>query len=108
MPKTLSQRFTVIVLADTEFGTIEFLSAVRKRSWRAVVGMRCNRTLKTGETLASLYRRGKRGQQVYLRGITFPLTVSWFLLKRADGKRDLRNARVYSSLLRSLSGALGA
>jgi len=58
------------VLADTEFGTIEFLKAVRKRHWRAVVGMRSNRQMENGKTLRQLYRTGKRGQQVRLVGIT--------------------------------------
>ena len=37
-----------------------------------------------------LYRNGKRGQQICLEGISEPLTVSWFWLKRAEGKRELR------------------
>ena len=49
VPKTLTKRFTVVVLADTEFGTVEFLTAVRKRRWRAVVGMRCTRLMDTGK-----------------------------------------------------------
>jgi hypothetical protein len=80
----------VIVLADTEFGPVDFLSAVQKRSWRAVVGMRCNRKLADGRTLKQFYRQGKRGQQVYILGISYPLTVSWFWLKRAEGQRELR------------------
>ena len=90
VPKTLTKRFTVIVLADTEFGTVEFLTAVRKRHWRAVVGMRCTRLMDTGKPLKSLYRHAKRGQQVRLVGIEVPLTVSWFWLKRTNGKRELR------------------
>lgn len=90
VPVALSQQRRVIVLADTEFGTVGFLHAVRKRSWRAVVGMRCNRRLQDGRTLKQLYRQGRRGQQVHLVGMTNPVTVSWFWLKRADGKRELR------------------
>lgn len=90
VPPQLSQGRVVIVQADTEFGTIEFLKAVRKRSWRAVVGMRCNRKLADGRCLKQLYRHGNRGQQVYLEDRCFPLTVSWFWLKRAEGKRELR------------------
>lgn len=90
VPQALSQGVPVIVLADTEFGTIEFLNAVRRRTWRAVVGMRCTRKMLDGRTLKQLYRNGKRGQQVYLEGISYPLTVSWFWLKRAEGKRELR------------------
>ncbi len=90
VPKTLTKRFTVIVLADTELGTVEFLTAVRKRHWRAVVGMRCTRLMDTGKPLKSLYRRGTREQQVRLVGMEMPLTVSWFWLKRSEGKRELR------------------
>jgi hypothetical protein len=90
VPAQLSQGRVVIVQADTEFGTIEFLKAVRKRSWRAVVGMRCNRKMQDLRRLKQLYRYAKRGQQVYLAGVTEPLTVSWFWLKRAEGKRELR------------------
>lgn len=90
VPVQLSQGRVVIVQADTEFGTIEFLKAVQQRSWRAVVGMRCNRKLLDGRSLQQLYRNGKRGQQVQIKGISHPLTVSWFWLKRAEGKRELR------------------
>lgn len=90
VPRRLSQGRVVLVQADTEFGTVEFFKAVRKRSWRAVVGMRCNRKLSDGRTLKQLYRNGKRGQQVSLEGIGHSLTVSWFWLKRTEGKRELR------------------
>lgn len=90
VPAALVKNTPVIVLADTEFGTINFLDAVRKRSWRAVVGMRCNRKLSDGRNLKQLYRHGKRGQLLYVEGIPYPLTISWFWLKRADNKRELR------------------
>jgi hypothetical protein len=90
VPKALTQGRPVVVMADTEFGTVDFLTAVRKRAWRSAVGMRCNRHLQDGRTLKQLYRNGKRGQQVLIEGISFPLTVSWFWLKRADKKRELR------------------
>jgi len=90
VPTQLSQGRVVIVQADTEFGPTEFLKAVQQRSWRAVVGMRCNRKLLDGRSQHPLYRKGKRGQQVQITGISHPLTVSWFWLKRAEGKRELR------------------
>lgn len=90
VPAQLSQGRVVMVQADTEFGAIEFFKAIQKRSWRAVVGMRCNRKMLDGRSLKQLYRNGKRGQQVYLKGMSGPLTVSWFWLKRAEGKRELR------------------
>jgi Transposase DDE domain len=90
VPRTLSQNVPVIVLGDTELSSIEFLNAVHKRSWRPVVGVRCTRKLQDGRAMKQLYRQGKRGQQVHLEGISFPLTVSWFWLKRAEGQRELR------------------
>lgn len=90
VPAQLSQGRVVVVQADTEFGSIEFLKAVRQRAWRAVVGMRCNRRIQDLRTLKQLYRKGRRGQQVHLVGIAHPVTVSWFWLKRADNKRQLR------------------
>lgn len=90
VPTSLVKGRVVLVQADTEFGTVEFLKAVRQRGWRAIVGLRGNRTLKDGRCLKDLYRHAKRGLQVHLKDIDFPLTVSWFWLKRADGKRELR------------------
>ena len=48
------------------------------------------RQLQDGRTLQQLYRHGRRGQQVHLVGLSAPVTVSWFWLKRAEGKRELR------------------
>jgi Transposase DDE domain len=90
VPKSLVQGRVVLVQADTEFGTIEFLNAVRQRYWRPIVGMRGNRKLQDGRSLKDLYRHAQRGIQVYLSGIDYPLSISWFWLKRADGKRELR------------------
>jgi hypothetical protein len=90
VPKALVRGKIVLVQADTEFGTVAFLNAVRRRSWRPIVGMRGNRTLQDGRCLKDLYRHAQRGLQVNLKDIDYPLTVSWFWLKRADGKRELR------------------
>lgn len=90
VPTQLTQGKTVIVLADTEFCTVKFFNAVRAKSWRIVVGVRNNRKLQDGRTVKQLYRHGKRGQQILLEGLTQPLTISWFWLKRADSKRELR------------------
>ncbi|NJL41445.1 MAG: transposase [Leptolyngbyaceae cyanobacterium SM1_4_3] len=90
VPSALTLDAPVIVLADTEFGTVEFLQAVRQRGWRAVVGMRCNRKLQDGRSLKQLYRHSRRGAQIKVEGIDFALTVSWFWLKHANGKRELR------------------
>ena len=90
VPKRLIQGRTVIVQGDTEFGTVDFLKAVRRRQWRAVVGVRNNRLLQDGQRLKDLPGGAKRGLQVRLKGMDTPLTLSWFWLKRADNKRELR------------------
>ena len=90
VPKALVKGRTVIVQGDTEFGTIDFLNAVRQRRWRAVVGLRNSRLLQDGRHLRDLPGNAKRGLQVLLKEIDYPLTVSWFWLKRADNKRELR------------------
>ena len=90
VPKALTTQRTVIVQADTEFGTVDFLGAVRQHQWRAVVGLRNNRRLPDGRRLKDLPGQAKRGLQLYLKDIDYPLTVSWFWLKRANGKRELR------------------
>ena len=90
VPKSLTAGKTVIVQADTEFGTLKFLNAVRKRKWRAVVGLKNNRLLQDGRQLKDLPGHAKRGLQLYLKDIDYPLSVSWFWLKRSDNKRELR------------------
>jgi hypothetical protein len=90
VPRALSQGRTVIVQGDSEFGTVDFLTAARARTWRAATGVRCHRRLTDGRTLQQLYRTEARGIQVYLEHIPFPLTISWFWLKRSDGQRELR------------------
>ncbi|MGF1602674.1 MAG: transposase, partial [Thermosynechococcaceae cyanobacterium] len=61
VPKALVKGRTVIVQADTEFGTVDFLNAVHNRHWRAVVGMRNNRHLTDGRQLKDLPGNAKRG-----------------------------------------------
>jgi Transposase DDE domain len=90
VPAALSRGRVVMVQADAEFGTSAFLKAVKQRNWRAVVGMRGNRKLIDGRRLRHLYHTGNRGQQIWIDGIDFPLTLSWFWLKRSGGKRELR------------------
>ena len=55
-----------------------------------MVGMPCNRKMHDRRRLGQLYHNGKRGQQLHLEGMSDSLTVSWFWLKRAQGKRELR------------------
>lgn len=86
LPKALTRAFRVIVLADTAFGSVEFLKAMRKKRLATIVGVRCNRKLSDGRSVCDLVHKG---QQVYLEGLDFPVTISWLYLKR-DGKLEKR------------------
>jgi hypothetical protein len=86
LPHQLTQAFRVIVLADTGFGSVDFLKGVRKRRYAAIVGVRYDRKLTDGRQVRELC---KRGQQVHLDGLSFPVTLSWLYLKR-DGKLEKR------------------
>lgn len=86
LPPALSRTFRVMVMADTAFGSIEFLNAVRQLGYSAIVGVREDRKLCDGRQLWDLH---KRGQQVYLQGLPFAVSISWFYLER-KGKLDKR------------------
>lgn len=87
LPKSLTEQFQVIILADTAFGSVEFLHGVRKLKYHAVTGVAINRKLIDGRVLRHLH---KQGQQVRLVGLKFPVTVSWYYLKRDKGKLEKR------------------
>jgi Transposase DDE domain len=86
LPKPLVRAFRVIILADTAFGSVEFLKAMRKRRHPVIVGVRYDRKLSDGRQVCDLV---KKGQQVMLDGLSFPVTISWLYLKR-DGKLEKR------------------
>ncbi len=87
LPKTLTDLFEVLVLADTAFGGNEFVTQVRCLKHHALVGIRCNRNLEDGRSVAQLH---KRGQQLRLSKLKFPVHVSWYYFKREDGKWEKR------------------
>lgn len=75
------------MLVDSAFGSIAFLEGVRKLKHHVIAGVRYDRKLEDGRWVAQLY---KRGQHVRLVGLKFPVSVSWYYLKREDGKREKR------------------
>ncbi|MBD2259312.1 transposase [Pseudanabaena sp. FACHB-2040] len=83
LPRWLKASFKLMVLADTAFGSVEFLKGIRQLRLHAITGVRCDRRLRDKRQLVHLH---KPGQQVYLQGLPFPVTIAWFYLKR-DGKR---------------------
>jgi hypothetical protein len=87
LPKSFTKHFQVMVLADTAFGSADFIHGVRLLKYHAVTGLLSSRRLTDGRRLKRLH---KRGQQVHLQGFNCPVWVSWFYLKRHDGKREKR------------------
>ena len=87
LPKSLTEHFRVMILADTAFGSVEFLHGVRKLKFHAVTGIAIDRKLLDGRVLRHLH---KQGQQVRLVGLKFPVTVCWYYLKRDKGKLEKR------------------
>lgn len=53
LPKLLTKRFAVLVLADTAFGANEFVTSVRRLKHHALVGVRCDRKLLDGRRFST-------------------------------------------------------
>jgi len=86
LPKTLTARYRVMVLADSAFCGVEFLKGVRELGHHAVVGVRRDRRLRDGRRLD---QAGSRGERAFLKGSEVPVYVASYWLKR-DGKRERR------------------
>jgi Transposase DDE domain len=86
LPKSLTTRYQLMVLADTGFGSVEFIQGVRKLRHHLIVGVRCDRILADGRSVSALH---KAGSQVQLKGLPIGVTIAWFYLKR-DGKWQKR------------------
>lgn len=87
LPKSLKLNFYVMILADTAFGSVEFIHGIRKLKYHAITGVPVDRKLVDGRVLRHLH---KQGQQVRLVGLKFPVTVAWYYLKRKDGRLEKR------------------
>ena len=83
-----------MILVDTAFGSVDFLHGIRKLKYHAISGVRYDRQLIDGRRLTQLH---KPGQQVRLVGLKFPVSVSWYYLKRDDGKRRNSVCSVYQA-----------
>jgi hypothetical protein len=82
LPQELTKQFQVKILADTAFGTKEFINGIRKLKYHGILGIGCNRLLIDGRPVKHLCRRG---QQVRLEGLDFPVTLSWYYFKTDKG-----------------------
>lgn len=88
LPKSLTQHFEVRILADSAFGSIEMLKWVKRhKRTSGIFGIRCDRRLADGRRVSQV---AVRGQQVILEGLDFPVTLSWYWLKKDDGTTEKR------------------
>ena len=94
LPRELTARHEVMVLADSAFCGVEFLRGVRRLGHHVVVGVRKDRLLADGTRLDWMGRRrgGERrgGEKAWLEGLEeLPVYVASYWLKR-DGGRERR------------------
>ncbi len=94
LPRELTARHEVMVLADSAFCGVEFLRGVRRLGHHVVVGVRKDRLLADGTRLDRMGRRrgGERrgGEKAWLEGLEeLPVYVASYWLKR-DGGRERR------------------
>ncbi|MEM9485139.1 MAG: transposase [Cyanobacteria bacterium P01_F01_bin.116] len=83
LPDALHQFYDLQVLADGGFSSREFLVGLKRLRIPALVGCAGTRRLVDGRNLKQLARRG---QQVQLHNLPFPVWVSWFWQKQPDGR----------------------
>jgi hypothetical protein len=87
LPPWMRKAFGIRVVADAAFGTLCFLTGVQGMGLEAVVGMRRDRRTREGQRLLNLRRQGSK---VYLRGLAFPVWVSWYRYPLPKGKWEWR------------------
>jgi Transposase DDE domain len=86
LPKKLTRRFRVLVLADTGFSSVEFINGVTRLRYQAIVGIPKNRLMDNGKAIKTIT---KKGQQVKLTELEGVVVASWFYLQR-NGKLEKR------------------
>jgi hypothetical protein len=86
LPRVLTTRYRVMVLADSGFGGVEFLEGVCQLGHHAVVGVRRDRRLQSGTRLD---QAGICGERWFVDGLEVPVYVAAYLLKR-DGSTEKR------------------
>jgi Transposase DDE domain len=97
IPAWFKNLFQIRVLADGGFGSAEFIEGCVELVLPAVVGMRCDRRVRStgfAESTAApgtrLETLNVRGEQVKLADCSVPVWASWFKLKRSNGTFEWR------------------
>jgi Transposase DDE domain len=86
-PNWFKDRFKCRVLADTGFGTTEFIEGCTKLELPVVVGMRVDRKTEEGLSLDQLRAQGAMH---FLKGCGVPVYVAWYKLKQKHGAFEWR------------------
>lgn len=87
LKRSLPEHYKIRALADTAFGTTQFLKICFKHGIHAVTGMACDRTTQQGFQLQEL---SSRGVMVLLKDCCVPVWVSWFKLELHGGEFEWR------------------
>lgn len=87
LPPWLPKAFRLLVVADAAFGALRFLAGARAMGPEVIVGMRRDRKTVGGLALSQPRRQGSR---VYLRGLRFPVPVSWYRYPLPEGGWEWR------------------
>lgn len=87
IPQWLHKRYKVLILADGGFGDETFIQGLHRLGFHTIVGIRNDRRLASGGNVQQLRRKGSK---VVLRGLNFPVWVSWFKLPKPDGTLETR------------------
>lgn len=82
LPKDFNELFRMKILADTGFGTCEFINGIRKLKYHGLIGIGANRNLVDGRSVKDL---AHRGQLIKLVGLDFSVTLSWYYFKTDKG-----------------------
>lgn len=87
LPKKLRKTFRIMVIADSAFGSVSFLTTVRRLKFHAIVGVPKTRKLTEGRSIAQLH---KGAQHLYLKDLPFPVSIAHYYFTRDDGRKVKR------------------
>ena len=86
IPQAWRERFKIRVLADAGFSTTQLIPAAQKLGFEVLMSLCCDRRLADGQAVQDIRQRG---QQVILKDLDTPVTLSWFWRKHEDtGERQ--------------------